>query len=125
LYDHQTGKRQKLRKTSKSDKCEACRQALWKEEPAEATEPKKRQRRRREEDEAELYKNSLGVEGLTLLRSSAAEELYWLQEDLLVEHFLRPYHCSSTNTPELKLRAVLPGDGTAEVRFERAQPACA
>jgi hypothetical protein len=89
LYDHHTGKPQKLRRDSKSDKCEACRQALWKEEPTEATDPKKRQRRSREEAEAELYENSLRVEGLTLLRSSAADELYWLQEDLVVEHFLR------------------------------------
>jgi len=89
LYDQHTGKAQKLRTDNKSDKCEPCRQALWEEETAEATAPKKRQRRSRDEVEVELYKNPLGVEDLTLLRSSAADESYWLQEDLLVEHFLR------------------------------------
>ena len=88
MYDDYTGKAQKLRRDSKSDKCEACREAHWKE-PAEATEPKKRQHHRREEAEVELYKNPLGVKDLTLLRSSAADELYWLQEGLLVEHVLR------------------------------------
>jgi hypothetical protein len=59
------------------------------EESAVAAEPKKRKRLRAEDAELELYKNSLGVQDLTLRKSSAAAELYRLQENLLVEHCLR------------------------------------
>jgi hypothetical protein len=89
LYDHQTRKPQRLRKTSESDICERCQRALAEGESAVAVEPKKRERLRAEDVELELYKDALGVEDLTLLRSSAADELYRLQENLLVEHCLR------------------------------------
>jgi hypothetical protein len=89
LYDRQTGKSQKLRKTSESHICERCQRALSEEESAVAAEPKKSERLRAEDIEVELYKVALGVDDLTLLRSRAADELYRLQENLLVEHCLR------------------------------------
>ena len=89
LYDHQTGKPQKLRKTSESHICDPCQRALSEEQSAVAAEPKKSERLRAEDIEAELYRDALGVEDLTLLKSRAADELYRLQENLLVEHCLR------------------------------------
>jgi len=67
-YDDQRGKWQRLRRTSDSDDCEHCRQALLEAEPAVFAEPRKRARLRREEVELEHYRNSLGVEDLTVRR---------------------------------------------------------
>jgi hypothetical protein len=52
-------------------------------------EPKKGQRLPSKDLELEAYKSSLGVEDLTLLKSSAVVERYRLEENLLVEHCSR------------------------------------
>jgi hypothetical protein len=89
LYDQQTGKPQKLRKTSESHICDPCQRALSEGESTVAAKPKKSERLRAEDVEVELYKDELGVEDLTLLRSRAVDERYRLHENLLVEHALR------------------------------------
>ena len=52
-------------------------------------EPKKGEHLPSEDVELEAHKSALGVENLTLLRSSAVAERYRLEENLLVEHCLR------------------------------------
>lgn len=84
----QIGEPQKLRGTSKIDICDPCEQARLQGDPT-AAEPSKKEQLRAEDAELELYKEALGLENLTLLESSVADELIKLQGDFLVEHLLR------------------------------------
>jgi hypothetical protein len=59
------------------------------DESAVAAEPKEGKPGRAGDPELELYRDSLEIENLTLLKSSTEAEIYKLQENLLVEHCLR------------------------------------
>jgi hypothetical protein len=87
-YERQTGEPQKLRKTSKSDLCEFCQRARL-EGAATVDEHKKDEWLPRAEIELKSYKRALGIDDLTVLKSSAVEERSRLEENLLVEHCLR------------------------------------
>ena len=87
-YDSQTGKPQKLHRNSSSDLCEFCQRARL-EEAATVDEDKKDEWLPRDEVELESYKRALGIDDLIVLKSSAVEERYRLEENLLVEHCSR------------------------------------
>jgi hypothetical protein len=81
-YDHQTGSPQKLRRTSKSDLCEFCQQAQSKGVLATVDGLQERAYSSDKDAELKAYKRALGVENLTLLKSSVVAERYRLEENL-------------------------------------------